>query len=53
MLATMLTTWALAVSSAAAPGGEWIELFDGRTLDGWSVHSGFAKYHVEEGVIVG
>jgi len=53
MLATMLTTWALVVSSAAAPGGEWIELFDGRTLDGWSVHSGFAKYHVEDGVVVG
>ena len=32
---------------------EWISLFDGKTLDGWSVHSGFAKYHVEDGVIVG
>lgn len=33
--------------------GEWINLFDGKTLDGWSVHSGFAKYRVEDGTIVG
>jgi hypothetical protein len=28
-------------------------LFDGRTLKGWSIHSGFAKYRVDDGVIVG
>jgi len=32
---------------------EWVSLFDGQTLNGWSVHSGFAKYHVEDGAIVG
>ncbi|MBL7187076.1 MAG: DUF1080 domain-containing protein [Phycisphaerae bacterium] len=32
---------------------EWVSLFDGKTLNGWSVHSGFAKYHVEDGAIVG
>ncbi|MFZ2147678.1 MAG: family 16 glycoside hydrolase [Sedimentisphaerales bacterium] len=32
---------------------EWASLFDGKTLNGWSVHSGFAKYHVEDGAIVG
>ena len=32
---------------------QWISLFDGKTLDGWSVHSGFAKYTVEDGAIVG
>lgn len=32
---------------------DWISLFDGKTLIGWSVHSGYAKYHVEEGAIVG
>lgn len=32
---------------------EWISLFDGKTLNGWSVHSGFAKYRVEDGTIVG
>ena len=33
--------------------GEWINLFDGETLDGWSIHSGFAKYRVEDGIIIG
>jgi hypothetical protein len=32
---------------------EWISLFDGQTLKGWSIHSGSAKYHVEDGTIVG
>lgn len=32
---------------------DWIKLFDGETLNGWSVHSGFAKYRVEDGTIVG
>jgi type 1 glutamine amidotransferase len=32
---------------------EWVDLFDGKTLDGWSIHSGFAKYHLEDGMIVG
>ena len=32
---------------------EWISLFDGKTLNDWSVHSGFAKYRVEDGTIVG
>jgi 4-hydroxy-4-methyl-2-oxoglutarate aldolase len=32
---------------------EWVSLFDGETLNGWSVHSGFAKYHVEDGAIIG
>ncbi|MEJ2703904.1 MAG: DUF1080 domain-containing protein [Sedimentisphaerales bacterium] len=32
---------------------EWTPLFDGKTLNGWSVHSGFAKYNVEDGAIVG
>jgi hypothetical protein len=31
----------------------WRSLFDGRTLDGWEVKSGFATYTVEDGAIVG
>ena len=31
----------------------WISLFDGETLDGWTVHSGFATYRVEDGTVVG
>ena len=32
---------------------EWVSLFDGKSLNGWSVHSGFAKYHIEDDAIVG
>jgi hypothetical protein len=31
----------------------WKMLFDGKTLDGWSIKSGFATYQVEDGAIVG
>jgi hypothetical protein len=31
----------------------WISLFVGETLNGWSVHTGNAKYRVEDGTIVG
>ena len=33
--------------------GDWKALFDGKTLEGWEVRGGFAKYRVEEGTIVG
>ncbi|MGE3820284.1 MAG: family 16 glycoside hydrolase [Isosphaeraceae bacterium] len=35
------------------PGGGWIDLFDGETLDGWAVRGGNASYKVEDGAIVG
>ena len=38
---------------AVTDGGEWKQLFDGRTLAGWEVRGGFAEYHVEDGQIVG
>ena len=31
----------------------WISLFDGETLEGWTIHSGHATYSVEDGTIVG
>lgn len=31
----------------------WISLFDGKSLDGWAVKSGYATYKVEDGAIVG
>jgi hypothetical protein len=31
----------------------WQMLFDGKTLEGWSIKSGFATYKVEDGSIVG
>ena len=33
--------------------GSWVALFDGKTLDGWSVKGGKALYKAEEGMIVG
>jgi hypothetical protein len=44
-LVSSITSW--------SQEGEWTSLFDGETLKGWSVHSGFAKYRVEDGAIVG
>lgn len=38
---------------AAACDGQWIELFDGKTLEGWTQHNGTATYRVEDGAIVG
>ncbi len=42
-----------AVIGLAESGDGWVMLFDGKTLNGWSVHSGFAKYAVQDGMIVG
>jgi hypothetical protein len=39
-------------SCPAADEG-WTPLFDGKTLDGWKVNGGFARYAVEDGTIVG
>jgi hypothetical protein len=41
------------VGFAATQDSGWVSLFDGKTLSGWSVHSGFAKYAAEDGMIVG
>jgi hypothetical protein len=44
-----------AVPLLAAPqaGKKFVPLFDGKTLSGWEVCNGFAKYRVEDGAIVG
>lgn len=39
------------VGQGATP--TWTSLFDGKTLKGWVVRSGFADYKVEDGCIVG
>lgn len=39
--------------SAEKKADGWIALFDGKTLDGWSIKSGFATYKIEDGAIVG
>jgi len=43
----------IVASQANAQEEKWISLFDGESLTGWTAHSGFARYRVEEGCIVG
>lgn len=43
----------LSLPSCSFSQDQWISLFDGETLEGWSIHSGHAKYRVEDGAIVG
>lgn len=45
----------LSISALLVSGqtGEWVDLFDGKTLDGWSIKSGTCTFHVEDGAIVG
>ncbi len=38
---------------AAENQGGWIDLFNGKNLDGWEQHGGKAKYRVEDGKIIG
>lgn len=33
--------------------GDWVALFDGKTLDGWEQKNGTATYRVEDGCVVG
>jgi len=43
----------LSLHCNSAGQDNWISLFDGETLEGWTVHSGHATYRVEDGAIVG
>lgn len=40
-------------NSEAGTGGDWKDLFDGETLQGWKTLGGDAPYAVEDGTIVG
>jgi len=54
LLASISALILLLTLHPACEGQEkWIRLFDGETLNGWSVHSGSARYSVEDGAIVG
>jgi hypothetical protein len=41
------------VRESGPPAAAWRELFNGRDLSGWSVHSGTARFRVEQGIVVG
>lgn len=49
LIGTLLTL----AGSAFAQQGEWVTLFDGKSLDGWIQKNGTATYRVEDGTIVG
>jgi hypothetical protein len=54
-LFALLTAVILLLSLHCNSAGQdkWISLFDGETLEGWTIHSGHATYRVEDGAIVG
>lgn len=47
-----VTSLCLAGSVQAGESG-WVELFNGKNLEGWTQHNGTATYKVEDGTIVG
>src|SRR5262249_10909015 len=54
----LIATAALFLFLSPAPGLSadergWVNLFNGKDLDGWVQHGGKAKYRVEDGQIVG
>lgn len=51
-IACLLLTLA-AIAPARADNCGFVELFNGKTLDGWSQRNGTATYRVEDGAIVG
>ncbi len=47
------STLAFLIVCSVAPGADWISLFNGHDLSGWTVRGGGATFEVEDGVIVG
>ncbi|MCH7905272.1 MAG: DUF1080 domain-containing protein [Armatimonadetes bacterium] len=43
----------LVMFAVGQPNADWQDLFDGKTLDGWTRRGGEANYRVENGVLVG
>ncbi len=48
-----VTLWLTAGLPVGAAEGGWLDLFDGKTLDGWIQKNGTATYRVEDGAVVG
>lgn len=49
----LLATVLFPFLSGAAAAGEWVHLFNGKDLEGWTQRNGTATYRVEDGTIVG
>jgi Domain of Unknown Function (DUF1080) len=50
---TILLSVSFLSSDAQNKAGDWVNLFDGKTLNGWKQATGTATYSVENGMIVG
>lgn len=53
ILALSLTTLLCSALPSHLQAADWIELFDGKSLNGWVQRNGYATYRVEDGAIVG
>jgi len=53
LLAAAIAAFAFGAAGAAGEPAKWTSLFDGKTLDGWTVRGGYATYKAEDGAIVG
>lgn len=53
LIGLVALTSMVSVQLQAQDKGSWVDLFDGKTLNGWKQRGGEAKYTVEDGVIVG
>lgn len=52
-ISTILISLSFILNISCQEQEGWIKLFDGETLNGWTVHSGHATYRIEDGTIVG
>ena len=50
---SFLTTLLAGLFLSATSHAEWVDLFDGESLDGWEAKNGWAEYRVEDGAILG
>lgn len=53
MKSLLSTLIAIPLLLSAEEPGEWVDLFNGKNLDGWVQRGGEAKFTIEDGVIVG
>jgi hypothetical protein len=50
---TLCATLLIAIAATTASAGEWVSLFDGKSLTGWTQLNGTATYRIEGDAIVG
>ncbi len=53
LIAAVAAATSLNLIAQSAKGAPWIDLFDGKSIASWVVRGGSAKYHVDQGMIIG